>query len=83
MATLKEQKAKRKKLWIKRLGAHVKKLRLERGLTGEDFGVRIGVYKQHVSSLERGEANPTAFRLKEICAALEISMADFFDSLGE
>ena len=80
MGTLKDQKSKRKQQWTKKLGAHIKKLRIERGLTGKDLADKLGsgVYKQHIHVMENG-GNPTAFRLKEICDALEISMAEFFE----
>jgi len=61
---------------LKELGALIKQLRLERGLTSVEFGYRCEMDKPNVNRLEKGNTNPTFLTLIRICKALEIEMRD-------
>jgi hypothetical protein len=41
------------------VGRNVRRLRLERGLTQEQYAVRSGFSQQYISGLEQGQRNPT------------------------
>ena len=53
------------------VGRNVRRLRLERGLTQEQFAERSGFTQQYISDLERGRRNPTVVSLLELAQALE------------
>ncbi len=48
----------------------MKRIRLEIGLTQEQFSERSGFSQQYVSDLERGRRNPTVVTLFELATAL-------------
>jgi transcriptional regulator with XRE-family HTH domain len=55
------------------VGRNVKRLRLERGLTQEEFADASGFAQQYLSDLERGRRNPTVITLFELADALGTS----------
>jgi transcriptional regulator with XRE-family HTH domain len=55
------------------VGRNVKRIRLERGLTQEQFAERSGFTQQYISDLERGRRNPTVVTLFELSQALDCS----------
>jgi transcriptional regulator with XRE-family HTH domain len=63
---------------LKDIGALIKKLRLEKGLTSVEFGYRCEMDKPNVNRLEKGNTNPTFLTLIRICKALEIELNDLF-----
>lgn len=65
------------------LGARLKALRQERGLTLEALASDSGVSRAMISRIERGEASPTAALLGKLCASLGVSLSGFFASGGE
>ncbi len=54
----------------KLIGRNVKHVRLEKGLTQEQFAEMSGFTQQYLSGLERGRRNPTIVSLYEIAVAL-------------
>ena len=52
------------------VGENVRRLRLSRGLTQEEFAERCGFSQQYISDLERGRRNPTVVSLLELAQAL-------------
>lgn len=69
--------AKRARMDMRKLvGRNVRKFRLERGLTQEDFAVVAGVGQNYLSDLERGKRNPTVLTLWELSQALKVSPVD-------
>jgi transcriptional regulator with XRE-family HTH domain len=54
------------------VGRNVKRIRLEKGLTQEQFAERSGFTQQYVSGLERGRRNPTIVTLYELSQALGV-----------
>ena len=56
------------------LGNRIKQLRLQAGLTQEQLALRLGYKdKQVVNRYEKDGANPTAYNLVAIAAALQVS----------
>jgi len=55
------------------VGRNVKRIRLERGLTQEQFADVSGFSQQYISDLERGQRNPTVVTLFELADALRAS----------
>jgi transcriptional regulator with XRE-family HTH domain len=58
------------------VGRNVRKFRLERGLTQEEFSVRSGFGQNYLSDLERGKRNPTVVTLWELSQVLEVTPVD-------
>jgi len=55
---------------------NVKRIRLEKGLTQEQFSEISGFSQQYVSGLETGRRNPTVVTLYELAKALGVSHLD-------
>lgn len=52
------------------VGRNVRRLRVKKGLTQEQFAERSGFSQQYISSLENGRRNPTVVTLYELAEAL-------------
>ena len=65
----------------KRFGELVRRLRLEKGYSQEDFSFRVGLHQTYVSSVERGERNVTIGTADRIAGALGTTLAGFFAEL--
>ena len=58
------------------IAANARALRLAKGLTQAQVAERLGVDRAHVSSLEKGQRNPTATSLAQIARALDSTVRD-------
>lgn len=58
------------------IGRNVRRIRLEKGLTQDEFAHRSGFSQQYISDLERGRRNPTLVTLFELAQALGCRHAD-------
>jgi transcriptional regulator with XRE-family HTH domain len=58
------------------LGAALRRLRLERGLTQKQLSAGSGLNTSYLSDIERGRRNPTWVSLGRICTALDVRMSD-------
>lgn len=54
------------------VGANVRRVRLERGLTQEQLSERSGFTQHYLSGLEQGKRNPTVVTVFEIAQALGV-----------
>src|SRR5689334_9493577 len=57
----------------KLVGQNVRRIRLKKGLTQEQFAELSGYSQQYISSLEQGKRNPTVITVYELAMALETS----------
>jgi len=64
--------------YLKRFGEHLKKVRLEKGLSIRELELRGEVDRSFLSKVEKGQKNCSVYTLAKICLALEISQEDFF-----
>jgi len=60
------------------LGWAIRQLRSQRELSQEEFGYRVGLHRNQVGSLERGEQNVTIELVFRIGNALELPLGDVF-----
>ena len=60
----------------KLVGRNVRRLRMERQMTQEQFAERSGFSQQYISDLERGRRNPTIVSLYELAQALRATPID-------
>lgn len=58
------------------VGRNVRKFRLERGLTQEQFSDLSGFGQNYLSDLERGKRNPTVVTLWELSQVLGVTPVD-------
>lgn len=61
------------------VGQNVKRIRLEKKLTQEQFSDMSGFSQQYLSGLESGRRNPTIVTLYEIAKALGVSHLDLLE----
>ncbi|WP_085542653.1 helix-turn-helix domain-containing protein [Cedecea sp. NFIX57] len=59
-------------------GAHLKKLRLQSGLSQEAFADKCGLDRTYVSGIERGVRNPTLEVISVLAKGLEIEISELF-----
>lgn len=59
-----------------RLGKRVRELRLAAGLSQEAAAFDAGIHVNHLSSIERGEANPSFLVLHSIARVLGVKLAE-------
>ena len=60
----------------KRLGANVRRLRLEKGWSQEEFADRAGIHRTYVSDIERGARNPTIVIVDKLARSLQSTAAE-------
>ena len=63
---------------LKRLGARVRQLRAEQGLSQEALADATGFGRSYMSGVERGVRNPSALQLLRLAKALRVTVGDFF-----
>jgi len=61
-----------------RLGARIRDLRSDRGLTLDGLAEAAGVSRAMLSRIERGESSPTAQLLNKVCDGLGITLSALF-----
>ncbi len=67
----------------KRFGELVRRLRVEKGYSQEEFSFRVGLHQTYVSSVERGERNVTIGTADRIAKALGTTLAEIFGELED
>ncbi len=65
-----------------KVGARVRSLRRERGLTIEQLAAATGLTKGFISQLERDTTTPSLSSLARICDALGVRVGDVFESVS-
>ncbi|MFZ5555009.1 MAG: helix-turn-helix domain-containing protein [Bacteroidota bacterium] len=66
---------------LKKTGEHLKKLRKQYKLSGEELAYRSNISHSQITRIESGNQNPTLSTLISICKGLNISLEDFFRGL--
>jgi transcriptional regulator with XRE-family HTH domain len=68
---------------LTQLGAAIRALRKERGLTAETLATETELHVASVSRIENGRQNPTWIALLSIADVLEVAMIDLVRLAGE
>ena len=63
----------------KRLGSNVKRLRLEKGWSQEDFADRANIHRTYVSDIERAARNPTITIVEKLAKALKVKASELIE----
>jgi transcriptional regulator with XRE-family HTH domain len=58
------------------LGAAIRELRHDRGLSQEDLSLRSGVHRNYIGGLERAERRPSVLTIVRLAKALEIQTSE-------
>lgn len=66
---------------LKRLGTHLRRLRLERGLSQGDLSDRSGLSYQYIGRVELGKADPGAVVLVQWARALNTTVGELFEPI--
>jgi len=64
--------------WEKIVGANVRRLRKERGLSQETLAGEAGLAMRHLGRIERGEGNPTVAILGKLAEVLGVHPTRFY-----
>lgn len=64
-----------------RIGERLRQARVAAGLTQEDVGDTLGADGKYVGTVERGVVNPSATRLFEFAATLDMTVEELFVDL--
>lgn len=63
------------------VGQNVRRVRLKRGLTQEQFAEISGFSQQYISGLEQGRRNPTVVTVYELATALGVKHLELLKPL--
>ena len=75
LAALAEQEQRLRR----RLGEHIRALRLESGLNQDEFAHRAGLHRSHIGLVENGRRDPQLTTLFRIAAALGLTPTQLLD----
>lgn len=67
----------------KLVGRNLRRVRLEKGLTQEEFAEKSGFSQQYLSGLERGQRNPTVVTVYELAMALGVGHLELLKPRGK
>lgn len=65
----------------RKFGTSVRRLRMQRGWSQEEFASLIGIHRTYIGGIERGERNPTLTMIVRLATALEVDAAALVRSL--
>lgn len=65
----------------KKFGNRVRELRLESGLSQEQFSYKADLHRTYIGMIERAEKNISLINIEKIAKALNISIKDLFNNL--
>jgi transcriptional regulator with XRE-family HTH domain len=63
---------------LRRFAAHIRRVRIERGISQEAFAFECGIDRSYLSGIECGKRNPTAVVLIRMADNLGMTMSSFF-----
>lgn len=65
--------------YLKLFGAHLKKLRNQKGMSQEELSYNTDVSLPQITRIERGVINPTICTIKALAKGLNISTSQMFE----
>jgi transcriptional regulator with XRE-family HTH domain len=65
---------------LRKLGAAIRAVRLERGLSQEALADAAGIDRSHMGKIERGERNVSVLNVARVSDALNVSVASLMAS---
>lgn len=64
-------------------GLKLKKLRNSKNLSQEKLAEITGLHRTYISSLERGNRNPTLLTLQSLSKALDVNVSELLEGLSD
>ncbi len=64
-----------------RFGNAVRKLRMQKNISQEDFAYLCGLHRTYISDIELGKRNISLDNIEKIAEALDISLTDLFKEI--
>lgn len=64
------------------LGARIKELRNQKGLSQEKFALDIGMDRTYFASVEAGKRNIAIINIKKIADGLGVTLSELFDGIN-
>lgn len=64
------------------LGARIKKLRNQKGLSQEKFALDIGMDRTYFASVEAGKRNIAIINIKKIAEGLGVTLSELFEGIN-
>lgn len=64
-----------------KLGARIKELRNQKGISQEKFSLNIGMDRTYFASVEAGKRNISIINIKKIADGLGVSLSELFKDL--
>lgn len=74
---------KQKSEFAVKIGAEIRRLRLEKKRSQENFADDCGIARAYMGAIERGEKVVSVEMAKRVVAGLGITMSQFFAGIGE
>jgi transcriptional regulator with XRE-family HTH domain len=65
--------------YCKAFGAHLKRLRIEKGIKKRQFALDSEMEYSHLAKIERGDTNPTISTIHKLAVALKMTPRELFD----
>lgn len=75
--------AKNKNVRLVAVGQQIRKVRLEKGYSQEDFAAFVGLDRAYYGGVERGERNLSLLNLVRIAIALKVEVGELFPARSE
>lgn len=75
------QPAKENKKILKQLGANIRSIRLEQGISQEELAFKINSARNFIGCIERAEKSPTVITLHRIAKALNLKIEDLVKNI--
>ena len=76
-----KKRSSQRDVLLKRLGARIRELRQEKGLSQEGLALAAGLDRSYVGGVERGKRNIAVVNLKKVAAALDIPLSELVQSV--
>jgi len=68
---------------LRKFGKRVRKLRLERGLSQEEFALEANLARSYMGDIERGQRNVSLINMARIAGALQVSLSELCEDIPE
>lgn len=62
----------------KKFGSRIQKIRKQLKISQEELAARVGIHRNHMGRIERGETNPPLPLIEKIAKELKVSVSDLF-----
>ena len=69
----------KKKAFLKKLGAHIKRVRIRRGYSQDRVVLEGGLSRATMSRIERGDVDPQAWTLARVAETIGVNLCELLD----